>query len=207
MDQAEGGAPTNGKGGPVEGSLLFSVWALLRQTYMLMLKAQERSLAAHGVNFAQYMCLFLIRGTEGHITPTALAAVLSQETASVTYGLDRLEQKGLIVRTPGEGDRRETWLELTDAGRGLLRDANSAAWAPVATISAGLSGNEEAFGLARSLRKLRDQGAALAGMHVDALDFAPARLAPDPFIFAFWDNSDGLLEQSPERLDRARRGR
>src|SRR5882672_6697355 len=85
----------SGTGPNVDPHLLFRFWSLLRQTYMLLLKSQERSLASHSVNFAQYMVLFMVHYSQREITPSTIATYLSHETPSVTYGLDRLEAKGL----------------------------------------------------------------------------------------------------------------
>lgn len=178
----------------VDLHVLFRFWSLLRQTYMLLLKSQERSLSAHSINFAQYMTLFLVRYARRPVTPGTVASYLAQETASVTYGLDRLEAKGLLHRVPAQGDRREVWLELTPKGREVLHHANNAAWEPLRQFSVVLTGNEQVMPLTDTLLALRNRGAELFGANLEALDFASEHLAPDPFMFGFWQAADAAGE-------------
>ncbi len=61
-------------------------------------------------------------------TPTAadLCRRLNYDTGSMTRMLNRLEQKGVIVRVPSAEDRRVVQLKITPAGRKIhrkLRDA------------------------------------------------------------------------------------
>ncbi|MFI9719452.1 MarR family winged helix-turn-helix transcriptional regulator [Streptomyces sp. NPDC052396] len=52
-------------------------------------------------------------------TARELAAVLSCEPPNVTYVMDKLEKRGLVVREPHPQDRRAKQLVLTEAGRRL----------------------------------------------------------------------------------------
>ncbi|QLE76278.1 MarR family transcriptional regulator [Streptomyces rectiverticillatus] len=52
-------------------------------------------------------------------TARELAAILSCEPPNVTYVVDKLEKRGLVVREPHPQDRRAKQLVLTDAGREL----------------------------------------------------------------------------------------
>jgi DNA-binding MarR family transcriptional regulator len=60
---------------------------------------------------------------EGQSSPTALGRVLAITPAGMTQLLDRLEERGLIRRSPNPGDRRATVLALTAEGRQLQRRA------------------------------------------------------------------------------------
>jgi DNA-binding MarR family transcriptional regulator len=138
---------------------------------------------------AQYMSLFLIKHSTRPVTPTIIATYLSQETPSVTYGLDKLEKKGLIRRIqPGSGDRREIWLELTEKGLEVHRAASWAAWEPVEQISAVLTDDvladdDKLEVLFETLLLLRDRGAELSGASKSALDFALEHLRHDPLMW------------------------
>jgi DNA-binding MarR family transcriptional regulator len=163
---------------------LFTLWTLLRQTYTLLVKNQERALADFDLNMAQYMTLFMIKHSTRPVTPTIIATYLSQETPSVTYGLDKLEKKGLIRRVqPGSGDRREIWIEPTETGAELLRRASSAAWEPVEQLSTDLTDPEQLDALFDALLILRNRGAEVSGASKAALDFALEHLRHDPLMW------------------------
>lgn len=162
---------------------LFMLWTLLRQTSMLVAKNQDRSLAEYGLNLSRYITLFMINYSTRPVNPTAIASYLSQETPTVTYTLDQLEKRGLIRRTASPDSRREVLLEITDAGRELLEQANVAAWHPILEISQVIDGEgelEAAFGF---LVKLRNRAAELVGASTEALDFALQHRRRDPFMF------------------------
>jgi DNA-binding MarR family transcriptional regulator len=56
-------------------------------------------------------------GMEGDLGPTELAHRLHMRTGAVTALLDRLEQRGHIVRAPHPADRRKVVVHLTENGR------------------------------------------------------------------------------------------
>lgn len=56
----------------------------------------------------------------GPSTPGEITVAERQRPQSLTRVFAELERDGLIVRTPSERDRRESVLDLTDAGRDIL---------------------------------------------------------------------------------------
>jgi DNA-binding MarR family transcriptional regulator len=180
---------------PQTWNRLFPAWILLRQAYMLMMKNSERALASHDLSMAQYMTLVLIKYSSKPVTPTTVAHYLSQETPSVTYGLDRLEAKGLLKRVYGTGsDRREVWLEVTPEGSAAVRKAMDPSWGPVAEILMSLN-DSELEALSTLLGKLRDRGAAMYGANRASLDFALHHLRiPDEGWWESGDDVDGAVK-------------
>ena len=57
----------------------------------------------------------------GPVTPRELCARMRVRPPTVSAMLSRMEQKNLILRLPGEEDRRQIFLSVTDAGRALYR--------------------------------------------------------------------------------------
>jgi len=57
----------------------------------------------------------------GASSPGEIAAAEHQRPQSLTRVFAELEADNLVVRRPGQRDRRESRLELTDAGRNALR--------------------------------------------------------------------------------------
>ena len=58
----------------------------------------------------------------GSLTATEIAAAERVQPQSLTRVLATLEEQGLISRQQDAGDRRRNTIELTDAGRRLLKD-------------------------------------------------------------------------------------
>lgn len=55
-------------------------------------------------------------------TPSALARLCFTNTAAITYTLDVLEKKGLLIRNRSSSDRRVIDLELTAEGNALIQE-------------------------------------------------------------------------------------
>lgn len=174
---------------------LFRLWTLLRQTYMVVQKNQERELAKYDLNMSSYICLFLTHYANRPVTPTAIAAYLSLEGPTVTYSLDKLEQRGLIERSPSPDNRRGVRLQITAEGQKVLHAANSAAWEPVVEIARLSSVDRDFERLFASLLEIRDVAATRLGAKLEALDFALDHLRRDPFLFG------SEADDSPEATD------
>ncbi|AOE61327.1 MarR family transcriptional regulator [Pseudomonas corrugata] len=71
-----------------------------------------------GITAAQFKVL-IIMAQHGTDTPAELCRYLSLDSGSMTRMLDRLEQKGFLVRQRSAEDRRQVRLVLTEAGQGL----------------------------------------------------------------------------------------
>jgi DNA-binding MarR family transcriptional regulator len=61
----------------------------------------------------ELICAVIVRGSVGM---TELGSVLHVEKSSLSNLVDRLEQRGLVVRTRDPHDRRATRVSLTDEG-------------------------------------------------------------------------------------------
>ena len=59
----------------------------------------------------------------GEIPIGKLAKTISLSQATVTGILDRLEKRGLVTRQRGETDRRQVFLQVTQPGKALLKNA------------------------------------------------------------------------------------
>lgn len=71
-----------------------------------------------------YEVLALLRRAEPTLlTPMQVANDLLTSPSGMTGKLDRLEQQGLVERTPHPEDRRAITLGITDTGRTLIDDA------------------------------------------------------------------------------------
>ena len=79
----------------------------------------------YGVNRGEGDVLFTLRraGPPYRLSPSRLSDSLLVATGTMTNRLDRLEEKGLIARTPNPTDRRSFDVALTDRGRELTEEA------------------------------------------------------------------------------------
>lgn len=69
------------------------------------------------------MLSLLRRNEPTLLTPVEVAQQLLSSQSGMTGKLDRLEEKGLIQRTPDPNDRRAVRLRVTEAGRTLIDEA------------------------------------------------------------------------------------
>lgn len=73
---------------------------------------------------SQKRILILLRETEG-MTQKELTARLGMQPGSASEVLNKLEQAGLISRTPSETDHRTTDIRLTPDGEALEKEASA----------------------------------------------------------------------------------
>lgn len=98
----------------VEDSFGFMINALRAR----MMAVMDRELASLGITSAQWAILVQIGNTPG-CTAASLCRKVHYDTGSMTRMLDRLEEKGLILRTRSEHDRRAAYLNLTETGKDI----------------------------------------------------------------------------------------
>jgi DNA-binding MarR family transcriptional regulator len=100
------------------------------------------------------------------LTPSMLAALLLQETHSVSGLLNRLEDRDLISRTRDRQDRRVVWVGLTPAGRKVAEEAIDIVVGMSKELDPVLRG-PKAPDMVEVVRKVRDQGFKIAGVRED----------------------------------------
>jgi DNA-binding MarR family transcriptional regulator len=92
-------------------------------------------------------------GPPYRLRPTDFAGQLMLTSSGTTKRLDRLEEAGLIARTPDPEDRRATLITLTDAGHDLIDAVTEAHLDNERNLLAALGADEQRR-LADLLRKL-----------------------------------------------------
>lgn len=75
---------------------------------------------AEDLTHQQYNVLRILRGAGEPLCTMEIGERLVQRTPGITRLLDRLEKKGLIVRTRGSEDRRQVYCQLTIPGLRLV---------------------------------------------------------------------------------------
>ncbi|MGQ0682754.1 MarR family winged helix-turn-helix transcriptional regulator [Bradyrhizobium sp.] len=111
----------------------------------------EMEAAGYDLTPVQYAALATVRTNPG-IDQITLAGLIAYDRTTITGVVDRLVQKGLLLRRASSRDRRARELQLTESGRKTLRAIAPAVEAAQRTLVRGLTGKEAAE-LMRLLRK------------------------------------------------------
>ncbi len=126
----------------------------------------EKRLSILKLSVAQQRILALVYFAKELLTPSMLAALLLQETHSVSGLLNRLEDRELITRTRDRQDRRVVWVELTPEGSKVAEEAIQIVVSMSKELDAVLRG-PKANDVIDVIRKVRDQGFKIAGVRED----------------------------------------
>ena len=102
----------------IEELVLIELRRIIRTTQL-----NAKTLAhQNGMTPSQLVALQMLQ-TEGEMTALQIAQALHLKQATVTTLLDRMEQRGWIVRRRGKPDRRKVHVTLTATGAQQLRSA------------------------------------------------------------------------------------
>jgi DNA-binding MarR family transcriptional regulator len=126
----------------------------------------EKRLSHLHLSVAQQRILALVYFAKETLTPSMLAALLLQETHSVSGLLNRLEDRDLITRTRDRQDRRVVWVGLTPEGRKVAEEANDIAARMSKEFDPILTG-PRADEMVDVVRGVRDLGFRIAGVRED----------------------------------------
>lgn len=113
----------------------------LRPVLLRLGRELRREAREVGVSPEQVSLLVAIKYSPG-IGVRELAARERVSPPALSNRVDRLEQDGLVARTPSDDDRRRVGLTLTDAGQRVLRRVRSRRTAWLVTRLGQLSAEE-----------------------------------------------------------------
>jgi DNA-binding MarR family transcriptional regulator len=130
-----------------------AITAIMR-TQQILLARIELVLKPFGLTFARYELLALLSFTRNGSLPMKKASTLLQvHPTSITNAVDRLQDAGLVRRSPHPTDGRTTLVELTPDGRTLAKRSTAALNAEV--FGASGFGREDVDQLIRILGEFR----------------------------------------------------
>ncbi|GAB3600612.1 MarR family transcriptional regulator [Angustibacter peucedani] len=90
----------------------------------LLIARYDEELRAHGLTFARYEALVLLTFSRaGRLPLSKIGERLMVHPTSVTNIVQRLEQAGLVERSPNPRDGRGTLAGITDDGRAVVQAA------------------------------------------------------------------------------------
>jgi DNA-binding MarR family transcriptional regulator len=134
----------------------------------------EKRLAGLKLSVAQQRILAHVYSAKEPLTPSMLAAILLQETHSVSGLLNRLEDRDLITRTRDRQDRRVVWVGLTAKGKKVAEESIEILVAMAKEYDPIFRGpgGDKMVGL---LKDARDLGFKIAGVRADVREEALRR--------------------------------
>lgn len=97
---------------------------ILIEFYEKMSAFEDQAVKGSGLTTAQNHTIEIV-GHEGSIKMKELAEKVGVTTGTLTSGIDRLEEKQLLVRVPHEKDRRSYLIELTEDGKKVFAEHHS----------------------------------------------------------------------------------
>lgn len=97
-----------------------SIGYLLRRVGKLSTSRIEAAFDGRDISFTQWIVLALVSSQIAD-TCTTLARDMDHNSGAMTRLIDQLEDRGLVVRTRVEGDRRVSKLSVTEAGDELAK--------------------------------------------------------------------------------------
>lgn len=126
----------------------------------------EKRLGHLRLSVAQQRILAMVYFAKESLTPSMLAALLLQETHSVSGLLNRLEDRDLITRTRDRQDRRVVWVGLTPEGRKVAEEAIDI-WMKMNDEFKSVLKGPKSNDMVDVVKKVRDVGFRIAGVRED----------------------------------------
>ena len=116
----------------------------LVELYERLSSWEQAVVKGSGLSTAQMHTIEIV-GHSGSLRMKELAKKMGVTTGTLTVMIDRLEQQGLLQRTPHETDRRSYLIALTEKGQGLFIEHHQYHLRLTEEITATLSKEEQAL--------------------------------------------------------------
>ena len=154
-------SPLPGTRGVAPPDPALKLWVVLARAYAAVGRHLEADVAQNGLTITEFGILEALH----HKGPLLLGEIQKKvlvTSGGITYLVDRLAEKGLVVRQACPSDRRARYAVLTPAGEELIQRIFPAHAERIARVMGGLGAREQAE--ATSL--IRRLGQAAAALHV-----------------------------------------
>ncbi|GAE35948.1 transcriptional regulator [Halalkalibacter akibai JCM 9157] len=106
------------------------------------MKRVEEDIKSYGLNPTEFAVLELLY-SKGDQPIQKIGEKVLLASSSITYVVDKLEKKQLIMRRPCPKDRRVTYAAITDEGTSLMADIFPKHREAIVEIFGGLDGKEK----------------------------------------------------------------
>ncbi|MUT68545.1 MarR family winged helix-turn-helix transcriptional regulator [Paenibacillus sp. NEAU-GSW1] len=92
---------------------------VLSKAYKSVMEEAVKDIKTYGLSASEFGILEVLYA-KGPIPLQQIGDKILITSGTITYNIDKLENKGLLKRVPCEADRRVTFAELTEAGAALF---------------------------------------------------------------------------------------
>jgi MarR family 2-MHQ and catechol resistance regulon transcriptional repressor len=96
------------------------LWLILMKSYRVLAQVDGQSIAAAGLGLSDFAVLEILLH-KGPLPVNTIGRQVMLTSGSISTAIDRLEEKGFVLRQACPDDRRVTYVTLTTAGRTLIR--------------------------------------------------------------------------------------
>ncbi|GAB7387830.1 hypothetical protein BSNK01_16670 [Bacillaceae bacterium] len=104
-----------------EGQLSLQLFVVLSRAYKTVMEHALRDIRRHGLNPTEFAVLELLYHKGPHPLQQIGEKILLA-SGSITYVIDKLEEKGFLERKPCSHDRRVTYAAITEKGSKRLKE-------------------------------------------------------------------------------------
>jgi len=128
------------------------LWVILARAHGALASYVETCIAAEGLGLSDFMVLEVLLH-KGPMTISAIGEKVLLANASMTAAVDRLEEKGWVVRQSSKDDRRSKIVALTREGRAFISELYADHARDIEAVTSVLTQREKAQ-LRSMLKKL-----------------------------------------------------
>jgi MarR family 2-MHQ and catechol resistance regulon transcriptional repressor len=96
------------------------LWLILMKAYRVLAQVDAQSIAAAGLGLSDFAVLEILLH-KGPLPVNTIGRKVMLTSGSISTAINRLEEKGFVLREACPDDRRVTFVTLTTAGRTLIR--------------------------------------------------------------------------------------
>lgn len=118
------------------------LWVILARAYGAMASYIQDCIAAEGLGLSDFMVLEVLLH-KGPMPISAIGEKVLLANASMTAAVDRLEQRGSVVRESSENDRRSKIVALTREGRAFISSVYARHARDIEAVTSVLSQREQ----------------------------------------------------------------
>lgn len=149
------------------------LWVILARAHGALASYVENCIAAEGLCLSDFMVLEVLLH-KGPMTISAIGEKVLLANASMTAAVDRLEEKGWVIRQSSENDRRSKIVALTREGRAFISELYAEHARDIEAVTSVLTQREQDQ-LRSMLKKLGISAKAATAQRGTGATLAPSK--------------------------------